>query len=103
MDAINEIDMMVYKLRELQNEIRNLEAAVPKREEPRDKRKLIANKAKCPKCQSVIESKHHHDFVTCKCGATSVDGGLEYLRRCFDPKVGYIECSEYLEGMFNED
>lgn len=23
-----------------------------------------------------------HDFVTCSCGACSVDGGHEYLRRC---------------------
>ena len=37
-------------------------------------------KVKCAKCGDVIQSKHHHDFVTCKCGAVSVDGGSSYLR-----------------------
>lgn len=41
----------------------------------------VSNKAKCRKCEDIIESKHVHDFVTCKCGAISVDGGLDYLRR----------------------
>lgn len=39
------------------------------------------NRAKCLKCGDVIESKHVHDFVSCKCGAISVDGGREYLKR----------------------
>lgn len=43
--------------------------------------KILANKAKCLKCGDVIESKHRHDFVGCKCGAIFVDGGKEYLRR----------------------
>jgi hypothetical protein len=29
----------------------------------------------------MIISKHRHDFVTCTCGAISVDGGQDYLRR----------------------
>jgi hypothetical protein len=29
----------------------------------------------------MIVSKHRHDFVTCTCGAISVDGGQAYLRR----------------------
>lgn len=39
------------------------------------------NKARCKKCGDVIESKHRHDFVTCKCGAISLDGGKDYQRR----------------------
>ena len=41
------------------------------------------NKAKCLKCGDIIESKHRHDFVTCKCGNISVDGGRDYHKRCF--------------------
>lgn len=44
--------------------------------------KIIVNKAKCLKCNSIIESKHVHDFVNCACGAIAVDGGKEYLKRC---------------------
>ena len=37
-------------------------------------------KIKCGNCDDVIQSKHVHDFVTCKCGATSIDGGSDYTR-----------------------
>jgi hypothetical protein len=39
------------------------------------------NKAQCLKCKQIIESKHRHDYVTCKCGSVSVDGGKDYLKR----------------------
>lgn len=44
--------------------------------------KIIKNAVQCKKCGDIIESKSVHDFVTCTCGACSVDGGHEYLRRC---------------------
>lgn len=40
----------------------------------------MRNRAKCKLCQSIIESYHRHDYVTCKCGEISVDGGLEYFK-----------------------
>lgn len=42
---------------------------------------IVENKAICNKCGDEIFSKHRHDFVTCSCGAISVDGGQEYIRR----------------------
>lgn len=42
---------------------------------------IVQNAAICNKCDEFIVSKHRHDFVTCKCGAISVDGGQAYLRR----------------------
>jgi HD-like signal output (HDOD) protein len=42
---------------------------------------IIENAATCLSCGDRIFSKHRHDFVTCSCGAISVDGGQEYLRR----------------------
>ena len=41
----------------------------------------MRNQAKCKKCKQIIESKTRHDFVSCKCGAISVDGGHDYIRR----------------------
>lgn len=38
---------------------------------------------RCKKCGDVITSRHTHDFVTCKCGSVSVDGGDDYLRTCY--------------------
>ncbi len=43
--------------------------------------RIISNKVRCKKCGEIIESKNRHDFVTCKCGAVSVDGGHDYLKR----------------------
>lgn len=45
----------------------------------------IANTAKCRKCGTVIESRTRHEFVSCPCGAVSIDGGTDYFRRCGDP------------------
>jgi len=42
---------------------------------------IVQNAAVCKKCHDFIVSKHRHDFVTCQCGAISVDGGQAYLRR----------------------
>lgn len=46
----------------------------------------MRNDAKCRKCGDIIESVTRHDFVTCKCGAISVDGGQDYFRRCGNPE-----------------
>jgi tRNA(Ile2) C34 agmatinyltransferase TiaS len=59
--------------------------------------KILRNAARCKKCGETIESKSRHDFVTCKCGAISVDGGREYLRR-----VGNIEDMEDLSEVADE-
>jgi len=50
------------------------------------------NRARCRKCGEEIESRHAHDFVRCKCGQLSVDGGKGYLRRGFGTE-GYDELS----------
>ena len=59
--------------------------------------KIIKNAIQCKMCGEVIESKHVNDFVQCKCGACAVDGGREYLRRCFRDKDCYIDLSESIE------
>lgn len=53
------------------------------------------NKIQCKFCGDIIESTHVHDFKYCKCGKVAVDGGHEYLRRCFlETPNDYIELSE---------
>ncbi len=59
--------------------------------------RIIRNAAKCNRCGDIIESKYTHDFVTCSCGALSVDGGKNYVRRCFHAEIGYTDLSEYAE------
>lgn len=54
-------------------------------------RKIKENKARCKGCKTVIESRSVHDYVSCACGAISVDGGREYLRR-----IGNLELVEEL-------
>lgn len=50
----------------------------PKRAEDKP---YLTNKCRCKNCGDVIQSKHRHDFVYCKCGSIFTDGGLDYLRR----------------------
>jgi hypothetical protein len=42
---------------------------------------IIKNAAKCLVCNEIVESKHRHDFVMCRCGNVAVDGGKDYLKR----------------------
>ena len=58
--------------------------------------KIIKNAIKCNHCGDVIESTHRHNFVTCCC---SVDGGIDYLRRCFknSQEEDYTDLSETIE------
>ncbi len=55
--------------------------------------RLLRNRIRCNACGDVIESKHVHDFHSCKCGACFVDGGLEYKRRGYGA-AGFEELSE---------
>ena len=42
---------------------------------------LTKNSVKCLICNTILESKHRHDYVKCHCpNETSCDGGLEYQR-----------------------
>lgn len=61
-------------------------------------KKILRNVIRCNHCGDVIESTHRHNYVTCSCGAVSVDGGTDYLRRTFrDSRDDFTELSEYLE------
>lgn len=62
-------------------------------------KKIVVNKIRCKKCGDIIESKSVHDFVTCKCGAVSVDGGHNYIRRCADSLEDFEDLSEYEEDL----
>lgn len=36
---------------------------------------IWSNSIKCKQCKTIIRSKNLHDYVTCNCGAVSIDGG----------------------------
>ena len=61
------------------------------------RRKILRNAARCNHCGDVIESTYRHNFVTCSCGRVSVDGGLDYLRRCAESRDDYTDLSETAE------
>ena len=61
-------------------------------------KRITKNSIKCNLCQDIIVSKHTHDFVSCKCGCCSVDGGNSYLRRSYTHSIDdFTELSEYEE------
>lgn len=55
--------------------------------------KIVCNKAQCKTCNDIIESKHKHDFINCRCGSLAVDGGKDYIKRSGIPGQ-CIELSE---------
>lgn len=40
---------------------------------------IVRNRAQCLSCGSVVESVDRSDFVQCKCGALSLEGGTSYV------------------------
>jgi hypothetical protein len=58
---------------------------------------IITNRAFCKLCRVEVESKSVHDFRSCKCGNLSVDGGREYLRRCFRDESTVVDTSIVME------
>ena len=46
-------------------------------------KRIIRNAIQCNNCGDIIESQYRHDYVQCKCGECAVDGGHDYLRRCY--------------------
>jgi len=60
-------------------------------------RKIVRNRCQCSVCKDIIESKHRHDFVQCKCGRIFTDGGTLYLHRGFIDPTDLIDLSEYME------
>ena len=59
-------------------------------------KKLTKNRWKCLYCDDIIESKRQHDFISCKCGAMSIDGGTSYIRLVGDLDMMQNEC-EHIE------
>ena len=59
-------------------------------------KKLIKNAFKCLYCNDIIESKHQHEYTTCKCGMSSCDGGTSYIRLIGDLDTMENMC-EYIE------
>ena len=55
--------------------------------------KIIKNAIRCNLCGEEIESISRHDYICCKCGACAVDGGHDYLRRCFKKNDCYTDLS----------
>lgn len=67
--------------------------------------KLIVNKIRCKFCGDIIESRGVHDFVRCRCGKCSTDGGREYAQRSFftdNPEDTYEDMSVYVNTETNE-
>ena len=63
---------------------------------------VVVNKCQCAKCLDIIESRHRHDFVQCKCGAIFTDGGTEYVRRGGEIE-NIIDMSETYEETFESE
>jgi hypothetical protein len=54
---------------------------------------IIQNQMQCLNCNDIIVSKHRHDYVSCKCGNVSVDGGMSYRRRTYKDGAKFKELS----------
>ncbi len=63
-----------------------------------DNRKIKRNALQCKLCGDIIESKHTHDLVRCKCGKCFVDGGKDYVRFGAEKLEDVLLLTEYEEA-----
>jgi hypothetical protein len=56
------------------------------------KKRLKRNTIQCGNCGDIIQSMGARDFVSCTCGDSFVDGGLDYQRIGMGNK-GFIDLS----------
>lgn len=54
----------------------------------------MRNRAKCKLCNSIIESFHSHDYVSCDCDEISVDGGSDFMRASAKNWENFIRIDE---------
>ena len=72
---------------------------------PKEKRDKIyigniyVNAAECHECGWFIRSRNKHDFVTCKCGNVSVDGGSHYGKVNFKDKEKFTSIIEMFDDV----
>lgn len=65
----------------------------------KDGKAILRNSASCTRCGDSIISTHRHDFVSCSCGAISVDGGLDYFKRSAEDWTLLVETSVIAEEL----
>lgn len=62
---------------------------------------IYVNAAICNLCGWFVRSRNRHDFVTCRCGALSVDGGSWYCKRTGNHK-DYTDVIELFDEVDKE-
>ncbi len=81
---------MYHAMKDARRELLNTDHNAP---DAIEEMEIERNSILCRICNEEIESTHVHDFVTCRCGACSVDGGREYLRRVCENEFSYFDTS----------
>jgi hypothetical protein len=54
----------------------------------------MKNRAKCKLCESIIESFHTNDYVTCKCGEISVNGGNDFYGCSYKSQENFLRVDD---------
>ncbi len=52
------------------------------------------SKAKCLNCKQIIESKHQHDFVQCKCRSQSDDLNNSFREKLYEYRAEGLKINE---------
>ena len=65
-------------------------------------KRLILNSIQCKHCLDIITSHSVHNYVTCKCGKVSIDGGSEYQHISFTSKLDFKNLAVYSTDTFDK-
>ena len=61
------------------------------------------NRIQCLSCKDIIESKYRYNFVSCKCGSCSVDGGPGWGGRVLYKNIDLLKYLPTDDNKINEE
>lgn len=64
---------------------------------------ILANRAICQECETLLESYYQNDVKTCKCGSLTIEGGKDFLKRRSNVSVKIMELSILGEVVESEE
>ena len=70
---------------------------------PYDKEvKLEVCAIECPDCGDIVFSRTNHDYRSCTCGASAIDGGFEYTKVVGSAKTFVLKIVQNKTDLYND-
>lgn len=77
--AIEDLNVSSYDNSDIKTPKPNIKSS-PQKTYSNEPRQIVLNRGICKSCGDHLISHHRHDYVSCSCGKSFLDGGTDYVR-----------------------